>query len=178
MRLPEGLVIELGPLAVDASQQMSELVDPDNPLAPGAAQALVARSGGHPLFLRELVLAASRGERIDDLPLSVEELVSVQIDALAPRRRSLLRRAAVLGDSFTLGLLAGLVEPDAAASLREDVTELSTFLEPMGARRWRFRHAVHRETAYAGLSMKVRSRLHGQVGDVLARSRRRDAAPP
>ncbi len=167
---PDGLVIELGPLAVDASQQMSELVDPDHPLAPGAAQALVARSGGHPLFLRELVLAASRGERIDELPLSVEELVSVQIDALAPRRRSLLRRAAVLGDSFTLGLLARLVEPDAAAALREDVTELSTFLEPMGARRWRFRHAVHRETAYAGLSMKVRSRLHGQVGDVLARS--------
>jgi tetratricopeptide (TPR) repeat protein len=167
---PGGLVVELGPLGVDASQQMTELVDPDNPLAPGAARALVARSGGHPLFLRELVLAASRGERIDELPLSVEELVSVQIDALAPRRRSLLRRAAVLGDSFTLGLLAGLVEPEAAATLRTDVTELSTFLEPQGARRWRFRHAVHRETAYAGLPMKVRSRLHGQVGDVLARS--------
>lgn len=167
---PGGLVVELGPLAVDASRQMSELIDPDNPLAPGAVAALVARSGGHPLFLRELVRAASGGERIDELPLSVEELVSVQIDALPPARRSLLRRAAVLGDSFTLGLLAGLVEPGAGASLREEVAELSAFLEPLGARRWRFRHAVHRETAYAGLSMKVRSRLHGQVGDVLARS--------
>jgi class 3 adenylate cyclase/tetratricopeptide (TPR) repeat protein len=167
---PGGLVIELGPLDLDASRQMTELVDPGNPLAPGAAKALVARSGGHPLFLRELVLAASRGERIDELPLSVEELVSVQIDALPPHRRSLLRRAAVLGDSFTLALLAGLVEPSAAATLRADVAELATFLEPQGARRWRFRHAVHRETAYAGLPMKVRSRLHGQVGDVLARS--------
>ncbi|KRF24848.1 hypothetical protein ASG95_10265 [Phycicoccus sp. Soil803] len=167
---PGSLVVELGPLDIDASQQMTELVDPDNPLAPGAAKALVARSGGHPLFLRELVLAATRGERIDELPLSVEELVSVQIDGLAPGRRSLLRRAAVLGDSFTLNLLAGLVQPDAAATLRSDVAALSTFLEPQGARRWRFRHAVHRETAYAGLPMKVRSRLHGQVGDVLARS--------
>jgi class 3 adenylate cyclase/tetratricopeptide (TPR) repeat protein len=167
---PEGLVIELGPLALDASQQMTELVDPDHPLAPGAAQVLVARSGGHPLFLRELVLAASRGERVDELPLSVEELVSVQIDGLAPRQRSLLRRAAVLGDSFTLTLLARLVEAQAAATLRADIAELAPFLEPEGARRWRFRHAVHRETAYAGLPMKVRSRLHGQVGDVLARS--------
>jgi tetratricopeptide (TPR) repeat protein len=167
---PGASVIELGPLAADAGEALTDLVAADNPLPPTTARALVARAGGHPLFLRELVLATSRGDRLDDLPLSVEELVAVQVDALAPRQRSLLRRAAVLGDSFTLSLLAALVEAGSVTSLRDDVAELSAFLEPDGGRRWRFRHAVHRETAYAGLPMRVRTRLHAQVGEVLSRS--------
>jgi class 3 adenylate cyclase/tetratricopeptide (TPR) repeat protein len=170
---PEGLVVELGPLAATASELMTELVDPEHPLPPAAARALVARAGGHPLFIRELVLAASRGDRIDDLPVSVEELVAVQIDSLAPRQRSLLRRAAVLGNSFTLALLAELVtDGQAGPTLRDDIAELSAFLEPAGSRRWQFRHAVHRETAYAGLPMRVRTRLHATVGEVLSRSAR------
>ena len=169
----DGVVVELGPLGAGASELMTELVDPERPLPPDAARALVARAGGHPLFIRELVLAAARGDRIDDLPLSVEELVAVQIDSLAPRQRSLLRRAAVLGDSFTLALLAELVAdlPD-GRTLRDDVAELSAFLEPAGSRRWQFRHAVHRETAYAGLPIRVRTRLHATVGEVLSRSPR------
>lgn len=166
----DGAVVELGPLGASASELMTELVDPERPLAPAAARALVERAGGHPLFIRELVLAASRGDRIDDLPLSVEELVAVQIDSLAPRQRSVLRRASVLGPSFTLALLGELVEePAGERTLRDDVAELSAFLEPAG-RRWQFRHAVHRETAYAGLPIRVRTRLHGTVGEVLSRS--------
>jgi tetratricopeptide (TPR) repeat protein len=168
-----GVVVELGPLGATASELMTELVDPERPLAPAAARALVERAGGHPLFIRELVLAASRGDRIDDLPLSVEELVAVQIDSLAPRQRSLLRRAAVLGNSFTLALLAELVaDLTEGRTLRDDVAELSAFLEPAGSRRWQFRHAVHRETAYAGLPIRVRTRLHARVGEVLSRSPR------
>ncbi|GAA2162800.1 AAA family ATPase [Pedococcus bigeumensis] len=169
----DGLVVVLGPLGASASELMTELVDPERPLPPAAARALVARAGGHPLFIRELVLAAARGDRIDDLPLSVEELVAVQIDSLAPRQRSLLRRAAVLGDSFTLALLAELVaDLPEGRTLRDDVAELSAFLEPAGTRRWQFRHAVHRETAYAGLPIRVRTSLHGTVGEVLSRSPR------
>jgi class 3 adenylate cyclase/tetratricopeptide (TPR) repeat protein len=168
----EGVVVELGPLGATASELMTELVDPERPLAPAAARALVERAGGHPLFIRELVLAASRGDRIDDLPLSVEELVAVQIDSLAPRQRSLLRRASVLGSSFTLALLGELVEQGTGEqTLRDDVVGLSAFLEPAG-RRWQFRHAVHRETAYAGLPIRVRTRLHATVGEALSRSPR------
>ena len=175
----DGLVLELGPLGAGDSEQMSELVDPERPLPPAAARALVARAGGHPLFIRELVLAASRGDRIDDLPVSVEELVAVQIDSLAPRQRALLRRAAVLGNSFTLALLGELVgDRPVGQALVDDIAGLSVFLEPDGTRRWQFRHAVHRETAYAGLPIKVRIGLHARVGEVLARSTRARSRRP
>ena len=93
----------------------------------------------------------------------------MQIDALSPRPRSLLRRTAVLGDSFPLSSSPAWSSPrpDVPAHRRRRALDV-----PRAAGRppLAVRHAVHRETAYAGLPMKVRSRLHAQVGDVLARS--------
>jgi class 3 adenylate cyclase/tetratricopeptide (TPR) repeat protein len=176
-----GEVMELGPLAANAAASMTEMVTPDRPLPPATARALVERSGGHPLFLRELVLAASRGDEVGEMPLSVEELVAVQIDALDALPRALLRRAAVLGNTFPHSLLKEVVADLPGAGdrpLRPQLDELASFLEPKGSRKWRFRHAVHREAAYAGLPMKVRSRLHAHVGEVLSRSARTVARRP
>jgi tetratricopeptide (TPR) repeat protein len=176
-----GLVMELGPLASTAAVSMTEMVTPDRPLPPATARALVERSGGHPLFLRELVLAASRGDEVGEMPLSVEELVAVQIDALDALPRALLRRAAVLGNTFPHSLLKEVVADLPGAGdrpLRPQLDELASFLEARGSKKWRFRHAVHREAAYAGLPMKVRSRLHAHVGEVLSRSARPVARRP
>jgi class 3 adenylate cyclase/tetratricopeptide (TPR) repeat protein len=168
-------VIALGPLDAKASLSLVELVAPERPLPPAAARQLATRAGGHPLFLRELVLAAARGDELDDLPMSVEELVTVQVDALAPGGRALLRRAAVLGDSFTDRLLREVIGGTAGsdpATLQGELASLSAFLVRVRGRGWRFRHTVHREVAYAGLPVKVRTELHGRVGEVLARSPR------
>jgi class 3 adenylate cyclase/tetratricopeptide (TPR) repeat protein len=173
--------IRLLPLDGGQSDTMAEMLVPDHPLPPALAHQLAVRAGGHPLFLRELVLAASRGDQLDDLPLTVEELVSVQIDALPAAPRALLRRAAVLGVSFTNQLLeevatdGGVATP---ADLPHQMEALAGFIVPSGGRKWQFRHTVHREAAYAGLPVKVRARLHARVGDVLARSPRNLARHP
>jgi len=167
----QGTSLRLGPLDPQSAMTMAELLTPDSPLPPSAAQHLAGRAGGHPLFLRELALAAARGDQISDLPLSVEELVAVQVDALEPRPRAVLRRAAILGMSFTQDLLEvvlGDVDPEAATHAVGELRALHAFIVHAGARRWRFRHSIHREVAYAGLPRKVRARLHGHVGDVLA----------
>ena len=62
------------------------------PLPPAVAEALAARSGGHPPLLRETARAVARGEDPDELPSTVEELATSQIDRLPPAQRSLLRR--------------------------------------------------------------------------------------
>ena len=168
---PPGDVLRLGPLAPEAAAEMAELLTPDSPLPPATAHYMANRTGGHPLFLRELALAAARGEQLDEVPLSVEELVSVQVDALEPRPRAVLRRAAVLGTSFTQDLLEvvlGDLDDGVSAPATTELQALRAFIVPAGGRRWRFRHSVHREVAYAGLPHKVRARLHGVVGDVLA----------
>ncbi len=101
--------IELGPLDIKASTELAEMATPDRPLPPAIAEALAARAGGHPLLLRELARAVARGEDPDELPSTVEELAATQIDRLPAAQRSLLRRAAVLGDEFDEDLLLRMV---------------------------------------------------------------------
>ena len=101
--------IELGPLDMRSSTELAEMATPDRPLPPAIAEALAARAGGHPLLLRELARAVARGEDPDELPSTVEELAASQIDRLPPAQRSLLRRAAVLGDEFDEDLLLRMV---------------------------------------------------------------------
>ena len=62
--------IELGPLDMVSSRELAEMATPERPLPPAVAEALAARSGGHPLLLRELARAVARGEDPDELPSS------------------------------------------------------------------------------------------------------------
>ena len=159
--------IELGPLDMGSSRELAEMATPERPLPPAVAEALAARSGGHPLLLRELARAVARGEDPDELPSTVEELAASQIDRLPPAQRSLLRRAAVLGDEFDEDLLLRMVGDVAPQrSLPELLAGLQGLIvaEDHGLR---FRHAILREVAYAGLPYQRRRELHARAAEVL-----------
>jgi class 3 adenylate cyclase/tetratricopeptide (TPR) repeat protein len=159
--------IELGPLDMKSSIALAEMATPERPLPPAIAEELAARAGGHPLLLRELARAAARGEDPDELPSSVEELAASQIDQLPPAQRSLLRRAAVLGDEFDEELLVRMladVAPD--RSLPELLDGLQSLIVPTD-HRLRFRHPLLREVAYAGLPYRRRRELHAQAAEVI-----------
>ncbi len=76
------------------------------PLPRREMELLVDRSGGNPLFVRELVAAVLNGDSISALPDSVEDVVVARIDRLPVLDRQLLRRMSVLGQSFSAQLLA------------------------------------------------------------------------
>jgi class 3 adenylate cyclase/tetratricopeptide (TPR) repeat protein len=159
--------IELGPLDMRSSIELAEVATPDRPLPPAIAEALAARAGGHPLLLRELARAVVRGEDPDELPSTVEELAASQIDRLPPAQRSLLRRAAVLGDEFDEDLLLRMVGDVAP---EQSVPELLAGLEGLIVAtdgQLRFRHPLLREVAYAGLPYRRRRELHAQAAEVL-----------
>jgi class 3 adenylate cyclase/tetratricopeptide (TPR) repeat protein len=159
--------IELGPLDMTSSIELAEMATPERPLPPAIAEELAVRSGGHPLLLRELARAAARGEDPDDLPSTVEELAASQIDQLPPAQRSMLRRAAVLGDEFPEDLLVQMITdvapersgPELLAGLAGLVVSTGHLL--------RFRHPILREVAYAGLPYKRRRELHAKAAEVL-----------
>jgi tetratricopeptide (TPR) repeat protein len=159
--------IDLGPLDMASSILLAELATPEQPLPPAIAEALAARSGGHPLLVRELARAAARGEDPDDLPSTVEELAASQIDQLPATARSILRRAAVLGDEFDEDLLSRMVG-DAAPEkpVSELLTGLDGLIIPAG-HKLRFRHPLLREVAYAGLPYRRRRQLHAQAAEML-----------
>src|SRR5581483_10490232 len=77
-----GATIELAPLDPEATTELLHLATADAPIPPHELSALAERSGGHPLFLRELVATARAGHRGEALPDSVEALLAARIDRL------------------------------------------------------------------------------------------------
>jgi class 3 adenylate cyclase/tetratricopeptide (TPR) repeat protein len=160
--------IELGPLAPVAAIVLAEIGTPEHPLPPAVAEAVAARSGGHPLLVRELATAAARGEHLDELPSTVEELAAVQMDRFPASVRFALRRAAVLGNDFDTDLLLAMLEGhDHDEPLPVLLARLSDVLVADRGRRLRFRHPLLREAAYASLPYRRRRELHARAATIL-----------
>ena len=168
-------IVSIKPLPLN-DQQMLELVvaaTEDAPLRPHEMSALSARSGGNPLFLKELLTAARRAGGVEGLPDTVEAMVTSEIDRLGAGERRVLRYGAVLGMTFTAAEVAALVDDGQAADTA--VWErLGEFVISERGSVLRFRHALMRDAAYHGLSYKRRRELHGRAGREIER-RRRDA---
>jgi class 3 adenylate cyclase/tetratricopeptide (TPR) repeat protein len=164
--------IALHPLLVAEARRLAELVTSAAPLRPHDIERMVAQAGGNPLFLEEILRMARDTGTIDALPRSLEAVVGVQIDALAPMARRLLRYAAVLGGSFRPDIFDQVV---AAEGLRADAATreaLEEFFEPSSDDRLRFRHEVVRDVAYESLPYGRRRDLHRSAAQILTRAAR------
>ncbi|MEP6658417.1 MAG: adenylate/guanylate cyclase domain-containing protein [Acidimicrobiales bacterium] len=163
-RESETVSIELRPLPVDTTARLIETATEAEPLPSHVVRALAERSDGNPLFALELLHALRDEGSLDSLPQSVEGLIAARIDRLAPEDRALLRHVSVLGGGFHERHLSSLFDDGAPA---DSLVRLRDFVsvEPTG--RVKFRHALVRDVAYAGLPFGTRSRLHGRIADSL-----------
>ena len=163
-----GRLLELSALPDEATARLALAAAGDLALSEELLGEVSQRSGGNPLFVRELV-AASRGG-VAALPETVETLITTRIDTLEPGDRFLLRNASVLGARFELDLLA-----DVLADELEDVGDLERwrrlgeFVAWEGTNTLRFRHDLFRTVAYEGLSFRRRREIHGRLAAVLER---------
>lgn len=156
------------PLDASAATALVEAVTAEAPLSPHEIAALTDRSGGNPLFLKELLAAARAAGGIEGLPDSVEAVIMARIDTLEPLDRSLLRRLSVLGQSFDRRLAEavtddGVPSPDDAVWRR-----IGEFVGDNGGVLG-FRHMLIRDAAYDGLPYRLRRRLHALVGERIER---------
>jgi class 3 adenylate cyclase/tetratricopeptide (TPR) repeat protein len=159
--------IELTALPATSVRDLLEVAATDAPLPGHVLDALAERSGGSPLFALELLSALRDGGDLDALPRSVEGLISARIDRLAPEDRALLRELSVLGLGFQARHIAA-VTPHRRPAPASSVARLQDFLSASsgeGQSLVRFRHALVRDVAYAGLPFSARARLHGQVAE-------------
>jgi class 3 adenylate cyclase/tetratricopeptide (TPR) repeat protein len=169
---PEGLVapdrpwavrFEPRPLHDAATVALAEAATEAAPLPAHVVQLVAERSGGNPELLLDLVQAAQTSD-LTHLPDSVEAAALAVVDRLAPEDRSLVRRAAVLGLSFHPRFLEDLLEDGEASPDPGRWARLSELFEGGDDGYIRFRRAVVRDAAYAGLPFRTRRRLHGLVG--------------
>ncbi|HEX2383966.1 MAG TPA: adenylate/guanylate cyclase domain-containing protein [Acidimicrobiales bacterium] len=165
---PNVTTLRLTPLSAAAATSFASATVQGEALPPGVIDELVARSGGNPLFLQELLNAARRGD-LDELPDTIEAVVATSIDTLPGADRSLLRHAAVLGGHVQIDVLAAMVEQP-PAQVADNVRRLGHFLIPETSGILRFRHILLRDVAYEGLAFRARRALHHRAGTILEQS--------
>jgi class 3 adenylate cyclase/tetratricopeptide (TPR) repeat protein len=162
--------IALGPLEVGDATELAHLATADAPIPQHRIDALVARSAGNPLFLLDLLAVATERDALDELPDSVERVVTARIDRLSPDDRRLLRRISVLGQSFPYELLRDVLD-NAPGEFDPAWERLDEFVLHDGLGELSFRSALLRDCAYDGLTFRLRRALHARAGDTI-----RDAA--
>ncbi|ANN18465.1 SARP family transcriptional regulator [Amycolatopsis orientalis] len=134
---------------------------------PETAAVLHRRTAGNAFFVRELarLLAAEGPAALDAVPPGVRDVVRHRTRALPDTVRSVLFRAAVIGTDLDLDLLEALVGETALDAIESAARH--GFLTEAAPRRFRFAHALVRDTLYHDLSRSRRAREHGEVAEAL-----------
>ena len=161
--------VELGPMPASEALEFARVVADGAPLTHRQLETVVERSGGNPLFLRELVAATVEGGDVDELPDTIDDVVAARIDSLPSDDRYLLRRLAVLGQSFPLDLARDVID-DLPHSSDPVWADLDEFLVRDGGGTVGFRNVLLRDSAYDGLSFRQRRRIHNKAADTIRKT--------
>jgi DNA-binding CsgD family transcriptional regulator len=152
-RTAEVADLRLGVLSQDDVQILAKLRGAELDMSDAAA--LVARSGGNPLFALALLDAGDPS----GLPRHLAALLRAEVDALGSEAREVLGAASVGGSRLDTEVLLEVVGKEKAvveACLREAVTK-GVLLR---GRHLQFRHDLIREAVYDDLLPTERIRLH------------------
>lgn len=132
------------------------------------ARALASVTGGNPFFLIEALRhVAESGGRWDPstLPQGVREAVSRRLSRLPAETNKALAAAAVVGSRFPLALVEQVVGEDLIDAFDEACKAGIVIEEPGG--RYRFNHALVRQSLLAELASVRRMRLHQKIATTL-----------
>lgn len=168
------LRIQLRGIPAEAAAQVFAQITESEPTE-AETDALRRRTEGNPFFLVEYArLARERGDVAALMaepqpPAAVHEVLSRRLAQLDEPTRELLQVASVLGRIFELGTLAGTAGQDDDQVLdRLDPALAAGLVEEDGVDRFRFTHALVRDTVLSSLPQSRRARVHARAAGVLA----------
>jgi class 3 adenylate cyclase/tetratricopeptide (TPR) repeat protein len=162
-----GLV--LGPLTDAESEALLEEIAQEWPLDAGARARIAEAAEGNPLYVEQMAAMLAEGEPADQIPPSIHALLAARLDRLPVEERTVLERAAVAGKEFGRKAVVRLSPGEEIADI--DARLLSLVRKDLLAARpgredaYRFRHALIRDAAYAGIPKEVRAQLHERFAD-------------
>ncbi|MCB0893964.1 MAG: AAA family ATPase [Nocardioides sp.] len=175
------LRLQLRGISADATAQVFRQVSEAEPSDSDVA-ALRRRTEGNPFFLVEYArLARDRGDlgalmAEAQPPAAVHEVLSRRLAQLDDPTRDLLQSASVLGRVFELGTLADTVGSDEDAALDLlDPALAAGLVDEDGVDRFRFTHALVRDTVLGSLAASRRARVHAKAAAALAGRRGHEA---
>ena len=153
-------------------------------------EAVHDRCGGNPFFITELLRLLQSERRLAapdataaarrEVPVGVRDVLRRRLARLPAQSGTLLMVAAVAGRGFDLDLVEAVtgLDDEAALDAAEAAVLAGLVLEDdRAAGRYRFAHALVRETIYEDISRARRARLHARVVDALMAVRGAEPEP-
>jgi tetratricopeptide (TPR) repeat protein len=168
--------VSLGGLTRRDVGELAGAVAPEGMLTPRDVSLLHRRTGGNPLFVRELLrlldcagAVGSLGVGSDPLPSSVRAVVAQRVARLTPPTQAVIRAGSVIGAEFDADTLASLVEgaPDEVLAAIDEARAAGLVRGTSDGARFGFVHAVVQEVLYDGLGHPDSARLHRRMASVL-----------
>lgn len=159
--------IQLAPIPSASAVRLLDAATRNTPLSTHAINAIAAKADGNPFFLRALATAAARAGTDNDLPDSIEAVLTSELDRLEPDDRTVLRFASVIGTKFSEPMLREMLVASGSAAIDPDLHRLGGFVHIDRDGGWAFRHTLVRDVAYGGLPYRLRRQLHDHAGRVL-----------
>ncbi|MBX7432011.1 AAA family ATPase [Mycobacterium sp. Y57] len=131
-------------------------------------RALASVTGGNPFFLIEALRHVDESDGrwdANSLPQGIREAVSRRLSRLGDEANAALAAAAVVGSRFGIELVERVVERDLVDAFDEAGKAGIVIEEPGG--RYRFNHALVRQSLLAELPSVRRMRLHQKIAAAL-----------
>ncbi|MBM3141305.1 MAG: hypothetical protein FJZ92_14135, partial [Chloroflexi bacterium] len=179
-RLTQARLLRRYPLGGFGASEVAAYLRERMGTAPSAAlaEAVLRRTEGNPFFLAEVATLLMHDPRAAEpvvavslLPDSVRDVLQVRLAQLTRPCRELLAAAAVIGEEFDHGVLAGAVGAgavgDVGAALEEALARRVIVVGSSGGA-YRFAHSLTRDTILEQLSPLRRAELHGRAAGALA----------
>ncbi|MFD4431719.1 BTAD domain-containing putative transcriptional regulator [Nocardia sp. NPDC058497] len=134
------------------------------------AERLRARTGGNPLFVREVATLAAAVGDLHAVPDGVRDVLSRRIARLPAGAARALRLAAVWGDDIDFDTLLELTaEPEDTLIDLIDTVTVAGLVRIAGTDRITFAHALIRDAVYGDIPALRRARLHWSALELLER---------
>ncbi len=179
----EGALVRLEPLSSGEAAQLLDALDSGGRLPPELRARVAEAAQGNPLYAEQFVAMLQEdgaGAGSVAVPPSIQALLAARLDRLAPFEREVLERASVVGKEFWPGAVAALGDDRNEALgatllglVRRELVEPSASSIP-GEDGFRFRHALIRDVAYAGVPKRARADLHERFAGWVELHDRRD----
>ncbi|MCL4296577.1 MAG: AAA family ATPase [Anaerolineae bacterium] len=174
VKLPDQILVEVAQRALRA-RALDEML----------AHWICRRAGGNPLYVEELCQALQQAEAVlldresgevrwiglePALPLSLHGLLLARLDELPLSQQEVLKRAAVIGQTFEIAGLVKLCQPQIGelevTTALEEASQAS-FIAAVQATTYQFNHPLLQEAIYTTLAFSQRQHWHSQYGDWL-----------
>lgn len=158
--------------------------------SPQLCDRILARSGGNPLFIEEIVRGlieegalrhdeagwrTAADEAATEIPAGIQALLLARMDRLPGDARRLAQEAAVIGPRFTAALLSEVATSPATTASNLDILCDAEVIEEMAsaksmpARAYRFTQTLLHDVVYQNLLLQRRTDMHELIGEALER---------